>query len=150
MVSMKPVIKDILPDKRSITYDKLNASNYFTITAVARDGASRVSFPVLVQPLDSLPPAVPSGLKAVIDSNGVVKLSWDANHESDLQGYKVFRALKKDEEAVPLVDSVWFTTSYSDKLSLKTLNKKAYYGVASVDKRFNQSLTSALIEVKET
>ncbi len=41
-----------------------------------------------------MPPAVPSGLKAVVDSNGVVTLTWNKNSERDLMGYKIYRAMK--------------------------------------------------------
>ncbi|HEX6428615.1 MAG TPA: hypothetical protein VF008_13050, partial [Niastella sp.] len=83
--------------------EELGASNYFMLTALAKEGESSTSFPVLVQPEDSIPPAIPSGLKAVIDTNGVVTLTWTSNTEKDLMGYKVFRAQKVGEELVPLV-----------------------------------------------
>lgn len=143
------VLKEIAPDKRDLSYDKLDAANYFTITAVAKEGEGRTSYPVLVQPIDSVPPAVPSGLIAKIDTTGKVTLNWNANKEQDLLGYKVFRALSKGEEAVPLVDSVWYVNSYKDILSLKMMNKKAWYGVSAIDKRFNQSKISELVELKK-
>lgn len=143
------VVKNISPEKRNLSYDKLDAANYFTITAVAKEGEGRTSYPVLVQPVDSIPPAIPTGLVAKIDTTGKVTLNWNANKEQDLLGYKIFRALSKGEEAVPLVDSVWFVNSYSDVLSLKMTNKKAWYGVTAIDKRFNQSKLSEMVELKK-
>jgi uncharacterized protein len=143
------VVRNIPPGQRSLTFDKLDASNYFTLTALAKEGESRVSFPVLVQPLDSLPPAVPSGLQALIDSTGNVRLTWKPNIEKDLLGYKIFRSFRKEEEIVPLTDSVWTGKTFTDKLSLRSLNKKVYYAIAAVDKRYNQSAASAVIEVKK-
>jgi fibronectin type 3 domain-containing protein len=128
---------------------ELGASNYFTITALAKEGEGSTSFPYLVQPEDSMPPAIPAGVKAVIDTNGVVTITWDRNIEKDLMGYKVFRAQKKGEELVPLVDSIWYGTKFRDTLSLKMLNKKSYYAVTALDTRFNQSAKSVLIEVKK-
>ena len=128
---------------------ELAASNYFTITALAKEGEGSTSFPVLVQPEDSMPPAIPVGVKAVIDTNGIVTITWDRNTEKDLMGYKVFRAQKKGEELVPLVDSIWYGTTFRDTLSLKLLNKRSYYAVTSLDTRFNQSAKSPLIEVKK-
>ncbi|MBC6111313.1 hypothetical protein ACFOG5_08955 [Pedobacter fastidiosus] len=145
----KEVVKNIPTAQRSLSYDKLESSNYFTITAVAKEGEGRTSYPVLVQPVDSVPPAVPTGLMAVIDTTGKVNLKWNANTEKDLLGYKIYRALAKGEEAVPLVDSVWYINSYRDILSLKMMNKKAYYGVSALDQRFNQSAISPLIELKK-
>ncbi|MBV4357201.1 fibronectin type III domain-containing protein [Pinibacter aurantiacus] len=128
---------------------ELSSSNYFTITAIAKEGEASTSFPYLVQPIDSTPPAIPTGVKAVIDTNGVVTLTWNKNTENDLMGYKVFRAQKKDEEPVPLIDSFWVRNSFKDTLSLKLLNKKVYYAVSALDERFNQSQKSALVEVKK-
>ncbi|HEY1199672.1 MAG TPA: hypothetical protein VGE79_01765 [Niastella sp.] len=122
---------------------------YFTITAVAKEGEGRTSYPVLVQPVDSIAPAVPTGLKAVIDSNGVVTLTWNKNSERDLMGYKIYRAMKKNEELVPLIDSVWHGNKFRDKLSLKLLNKKVYYAISALDKRFNQSGHTELVELKK-
>ncbi|QEC44687.1 fibronectin type III domain-containing protein [Pseudobacter ginsenosidimutans] len=128
---------------------ELAASNYFTISAIAKEGEGSTSFPVLVQPEDSTPPAIPVNVKAIIDTNGVVTISWDKNHERDLMGYKVFRAQKKGEELVPLVDSVYYGNSFKDTLSLKMLNKRSYYAVTALDQRFNQSEKSVLVEVKK-
>jgi len=143
------VMKNISPESRNLSYDKLDESNYFTITAVGKESEARTSYPVLVQPIDSVPPAIPSGLVAKIDTTGKVTLNWDANKETDLLGYKIFRALSKGEEAVPLIDSVWYVNSYKDVLSLKMTNKKAWYGVSAIDKRFNQSKISELVELKK-
>ena len=129
--------------------EALSASNYFMLTALAKEGESSTSFPVLVQPEDSIPPAIPSGLKAVIDTNGIVTLTWNSNTEKDLMGYKVFRAQKMGEEPVPLVDSIWYGTKFRDTLSLKMLNKKSWYTVTALDIRFNQSRQSVLVEVKK-
>jgi uncharacterized protein len=129
--------------------EALGASNYFILTALAKEGEGSSSFPVLVQPEDSIPPAIPSGLKAVIDTNGIVTLTWNGNTEKDLMGYKVYRAQKIGEEPVPLVDSIWYGTKFRDTLSLKMLNKKSWYAVTALDTRFNQSRQSILVEVKK-
>lgn len=143
------VVKNITPAQRKLSYGQLDASNYFTITAVAKEGAGRTSYPVLVQPIDSIPPAIPTGLSARIDTTGKVTLQWNANKESDLLGYKIYRALRSGEEAVPLIDSVWYINRYEDVLSLKLMNKKAWYGVSALDKRFNQSKICELVELKK-
>ncbi|OQP42735.1 hypothetical protein A4H97_11250 [Niastella yeongjuensis] len=138
------VTRRTLPVKRMV-----GDPGYFTITAIAKEGEGRTSFPVLVQPVDSIAPAIPAGLKAVVDSNGVVTLTWNKNNERDLLGYKIYRSMKKEEEPVPLIDSVWRGNKFRDKLSLKLLNKKVYYAVSALDKRFNQSAPTALVELKK-
>lgn len=145
----KAVVEHINANSRTVSFDKLYAANYFTITAVAKQGQSRTSFPVLVQPIDSFPPAIPTGLQATIDSNGVVILKWNQNKEEDLLGYKVFRANNKQEEMATLTPSVHKKCIYRDTVNIKMLNNKVYYAVASVDQRYNQSKNSIIIEIKK-
>lgn len=145
----RTVLSNIAPDQRSLQYDQLLPSNYFTITAVAKEGESTTSFPVLVQPVDSTPPAPPIGLAGTVDSNGVVTLTWKANAEKDMLGYKVFRAGRLNEELSPLVDSIYMKTVYKDTVPVKFLNRKVYYAVAALDKRYNQSGYSAILELKK-
>ncbi|MBC9932773.1 hypothetical protein [Chitinophaga qingshengii] len=145
-----PVLERLAPASRKLVYDKLEATNYFTITAIGKDGGASTSFPVLVQPVDSIPPAAPAGLKGSIDSTGAVTLTWDANTEKDLMGYKVFRASNWGEELSPLLDSIHLTSPlYHDTVVLKSLNSKVYYAVAALDKRYNQSPFSLVLELKK-
>jgi len=140
-----PVVTGIDPSKRSLRYSKLFDSNYFTLTAEAIEGESRTSMSVLVQPVDSIPPAPPAGLKVTIDSAGVAHITWAANAEKDLSGYKVFRSYIKNAELTPLIDSVYHGTAYTDTLSMRLINKKVYYAVTALDRRFNQSKYSPLV-----
>ncbi|RAJ87605.1 hypothetical protein CLV59_101366 [Chitinophaga dinghuensis] len=143
------VVDNIAPTAREITYDKLFPSNYFTITAVAKEGESTVSFPVLVQPIDSVPPAVPTGLVGIVDSTGIVTLTWKANTEPDILGYKVFRANRDGEELVALVDSVHHKNTYRDSIGVKNLNSKVYYTVAALDRNYNQSANCPVVMLKK-
>lgn len=135
---------------RSLSAKKsLVNSNYFTVTAIPHYGEARASFPSLVQAIDTIPPAIPTGLKAVIDTCGVVTLSWDKNTEKDFNGYKIYRALKAEEDLVPLTDDISLNNTFEDQIELNMLNKKVWYGVSALDKRFNQSAVSPLIEVRK-
>jgi hypothetical protein len=91
-----------------------------------------------------MPPVAPVGLRVVIDSTGVVHVSWQANTEKDLGGYKVFRAYSKSTELTPLIDSVVTTTTFTDTVSMRLTNRKMYYAVTALDKRYNQSKFSPL------
>jgi len=139
-----PVVTGIDPGKRSLRYSKLFDSNYFTLTADAIEGESRTSMSVLVQPVDSIPPAPPAGLKVVIDSTGVAHVTWSANTEKDIFGYKIFRSYVKNAELTPLTDSVFRGTAYTDTLSMRLINRKVFYAVTALDRRFNQSKYSPL------
>lgn len=143
----RTVSNAIPPTARKFSLKEYSASNYFTITALALEGESRTSFPLLVQPLDSIPPAVPAGLSASVDSTGVVTLSWQSNTEADLFGYKVFRAASPTHEPIPVIDSVQTAALFSDKVPLNSLNNKLYYAVTALDTRYNQSAFSTMLEV---
>ena len=143
------VVKNISPERRSLVLGKLNASNYFTISAVPNEGQPAVSFPVLVQPIDSIPPAIPGGLTGKVDSNGIVTLTWKKNTEPDLLGYKVFRGQTKGEELVSLFDIALQDTVFIDTVDVRNLNKKVYYAISSVDMRYNQSDLSPVAELEK-
>jgi fibronectin type 3 domain-containing protein len=137
----------IQPGLRKTVYDSLRETNYFAIKAVPMQGEGTVSFPVLVQPSDSIPPAPPTGLIGVIDTLGVVKLSWNKNLEKDLLGYQIYRAQTKGEELIPLTSVAIRTNQFVDTINVRNLNTKVYYAVTAVDRRYNQSNKSAVTEI---
>jgi hypothetical protein len=143
------VIKNIPAKNRSVTYDKLSPTNYLTITAVGKQGNSRTSFPMLVQPVDSIPPSKPIGLKGVIDSLGVVKITWDINKEKDLMGYRIYKGNTAEEEFSQLTVSPQELNAYEDKVILKSLNSKVYYKIIAVDNHYNMSPFSEVLIVKK-
>src|SRR5262249_1749399 len=57
------------------------SSNYYRITTIGENKQTSTSFPVLVQLVDSIPPAQPQGLQAKIDTTGAAKLTWTPNKE---------------------------------------------------------------------
>jgi uncharacterized protein len=143
------VVKNIPPKSRNVTYDKLSPTNYFTITAIGKQGSNRTSFAMLVQPVDSIPPVKPMGLKGVIDSLGIVKITWEPNTEKDLQGYRIYRANNANEEFSQLTVSPDPKNNYQDKVIIKSLNSKVYYKIIAVDNRFNMSPYSEVLIVKK-
>ena len=145
----KTVIKNIPAKDRTVTYNKLFVSNYFTLTALGKNGDKTTSFPMMVQPLDSIPPEKPIGLKVVIDSLGTVKLSWNKNKEKDLMGYRIFRANNPNEEYSQLTISPTEYEFYYDCAEIKSLNSKLYYKIIATDKRYNNSEYSEALMVKK-
>jgi uncharacterized protein len=143
------VIKNIPPKSRNVTYSKLSPTNYFTITALGKQGSNRISFPMLVQPVDSIPPVKPIGLKGIIDSLGIVKISWEPNKEKDLQGYRIYRSNNPNEEYSQLTVNPDPKNNYQDKVVIKSLNGKVYYKVIAVDNRYNMSPFSEVLVIKK-
>jgi hypothetical protein len=92
---------------------------------------------------DQTPPAAPAGLTAAAGNN-LVALSWNANSESDLAGYRVFRgtSLPIDTTGNGLGGAALITgTSYTD---LTAVNGTTYqYVIVAVDSSANRSPGSA-------
>ncbi|WP_281321921.1 fibronectin type III domain-containing protein [Flavobacterium aestivum] len=143
------VLKNIAPKNRTVTYNKLASTNYFTITAIGKQGSNRTSFPMLVQPVDSIPPAKPLNLKGVIDSLGIVKITWDANKEKDLMGYRIYKANNPNEEYSQLTVSPNEFNKYQDSVIVKSLNSKVYYKIIAVDTHYNMSPFSEVLILKK-
>lgn len=124
-----------------------NDENYIKLSAINKDDTRQESFPFLIRQIDSIPPAVPAGLNAVVDSLGVAHLSWDANTEPDLRGYRLLRSFSKDGEKSSLISDYLTETYYSDSLSLTLNNSNVYYSLTAVDNRYNESDPCPHIEV---
>jgi hypothetical protein len=92
-------------------------------------------------PEDKFPPAVPANLRATASANSV-ELSWDANTEPDLDGYRVYRSVNGG--AFEKIAGVNEIPAYSDK---PVESGKTYrYVVTAVDKSGNESARSAVAE----
>jgi len=102
---------------------------YYKIEAEAKQGASTRSLPVLIQPVDSVPPGIPQGLSAQIDSLGAVHLSWKPNSDTDIYGYRLYCGQTKGEELIPITDLAIRETTYTDSINLDNLNNKVYYAL---------------------
>ncbi len=141
------VKEGILPTARTVTYKGLKRINYFVIVAKAKNGAESESFPSIVQPIDSIPPKPPIGLTGVIDTTGVVKLSWTANTEQDLLGYRVYRANNPKAEFTQITRSEVKENNFTDTIAVKNMNKKIYYKITAEDQRYNASDLSEILAI---
>ncbi|MDI9357591.1 MAG: hypothetical protein QM528_01435 [Phycisphaerales bacterium] len=140
----KTIVDHISPLQRTISYYTKEPTSYITITAIGKDSSQQLtSLPVLVMLIDSIPPQAPKNVRGSIDSNGVVRLSWNKNKEDDLLGYRVLFANAPKDEFTVRTTNIIQDTLYKDTLSLETLNKKIFYKIVALDKHYNQSNTSS-------
>jgi len=112
-----------------------------------KDNLTSYSFPYLVQTEDNDPPATPQMLTGKVDSSGIVTIAWKENTEPDILGYKVFRANSPDEEFISLGRDITSENICRDTINLNTLTQKIYYQVVAIDKRYNSSDYSAILEL---
>ncbi|MGH9614602.1 MAG: fibronectin type III domain-containing protein, partial [Bryobacteraceae bacterium] len=104
------------------------------------ESVTAASKPII--PVDTFPPAVPSGLTAAAGVSSV-ELAWERDTESDLKNYIVYRSAAGGPfEKIAEVN----TPSYSD---LKVQSGKDYsYEVSAIDQLGNESERSKPVEAK--
>lgn len=138
---------DIPPVTRQTTYKNLKRINYFTIVAKAKNNTESISYPAIVQPVDSIPPNPPKGLVGVADSTGIIKLDWIQNIEDDLSGYRIFRSNNAAIEFSEVTSIDLAENTFSDTLKIG-LNKKVFYKLKAMDQRYNASSFSEILEIE--
>jgi hypothetical protein len=121
---------------------------YYKVRAVShrngKAGESEDSLVAEVRPVDTFPPAAPTGLTAVYAA-GAVELVWTANLESDLAGYNVYRReegeaprrLNKELLAIPI---------FRDATAQP--GRKYLYHLTAVDLAANESPASQEVAVE--
>ena len=132
----------------SFTDTSAKFTNYYLLGAISTEGDTAFSFPVLSQLQDNTPPPVPQNIVGIIDTNGIVKLSWTNVVDEHLKGYRVFRCNSLPEEFVEVSDSVIVATTFTDSITLQTLTRDVYYSVRSVDHVWNNSDFSVPAKLK--
>lgn len=149
----KPVSPQILPPEADlfVTPDTLDmrVTHYFKIEALDTHGNSSFSYPTYIHVIDSIAPAPPKRIRHFIDSTGVVTLGWDMGKEEDLAGYRVYFSNRRDYEMTQLTKDAIPVNFFRDTIEVKTLTETIYYAVQAVDRNFNRSAFSDIIEVKK-
>jgi hypothetical protein len=95
-----------------------------------------------VVPKDVFPPAAPAGV-VPIAGKGFIALSWEANKEKDLAGYRVRRRGEKEIEILLLTPEPIAECSYTDRTVVK--GRIYRYSITSMDKNGNES---AAVEIR--
>lgn len=128
---------------RSFFDEQPLASNYYSIEAYDINGYTLVSNVLLGQPSDTVPPAKPVIANCTCTKGGRVTVSWNANTEPDLSGYKVFMANDiLANEYTPITGFQVTDTSYQFFITNQVLNRYVYFKVKAFDNRYNPSIIS--------
>ena len=131
------------PTEASFRDETAEYDKKYVYWVVAVDGGARSveSATIDITPIDTFAPAAPRGLTAIIGPL-TVELAWDSNTEADLRGYRVYRSVDGGQpERLMEVAS----PAFSDKKPVA--GKKNSYTVTAIDKRENESVKSAPVEV---
>lgn len=94
--------------------------------------------------LDILIPVAPTGLVAIAGEN-FVSLSWDANKETDLAGYRVWRRSEGEEQFSALTEELIPENVYHDSTVEK--NRRYFYAITAMDANGNESQRSEAVSV---
>lgn len=142
------LVSDTLdPGIRSFADNRARNVNYYQVCAVSRSGNLFCTFPSLQQLPDSVPPATPAGLEALIDSSGVVNISWLPNTEHDFMSYKLYRSNHASGDYVQINSQKITDTSFTDTVTLNNLSRSVYYAVSAQDFNYNESERSESTQV---
>lgn len=146
--NITPVI--LPPETRDYIDENANPlkPNFYFVTAIDTSDNYNISLSHYAQLIDSIPPAAPGDIAGTIDTNGIVLLTWKANSEVDLLGYEVHFSNQIDHVFASLTDSPIVTNSFSDTIMVRTLTEHVYYKIVAVDKNFNYSSYSKVLELE--
>ena len=143
-----PLHQDLLSPSTFSFNDPRSAEDiqhFYKIIAVDTAGNESSSLTAYGILSDSIPPAIPDHFLASIDTLGKVKLIWNLGQERDLLGYRIYFANAPEHEFSILSSEIIYDTTYTYQITLKTLSKRIYYKIVSVDKNFNHSKLSNYI-----
>lgn len=144
----KTIHKTMLPPSaRAFKDTGPQQTNYYKLKATGVDGTEVISMPYLALLVDSIPPVVPTGLKGMVDEFGKVSISWKPNPDSDIYGYRIYRAYYESEEFSLRNGDPVKDTTFIDKVELKSLNEKVHYRLMAIDKNQNHSGLSIILSL---
>ncbi|MEO0735083.1 MAG: hypothetical protein AAFZ52_19755, partial [Bacteroidota bacterium] len=122
-------------------------TNYYRVTVFDQYNRPLSSFSTLAQLEDETPPTVPAGLRGLILKDGRVIISWDANEEADLLGYRLWLSNQPEAEYRLATGAPIGENYFVGQTTLNTLSPKLYAKIVSLDYRHNTSEFSDFIEL---
>lgn len=128
--------------------DPIEMKNYyFKVGAVDTSGNIFLSDAEMTFLPDVTAPTVVSNIIAQSDSFGLIRLNWDESKDANMKGYWVYASYVQDRDYMKLTDTVIAHNYLVDTFNLGLLHHKRYYYIEAVDKSFNKSTASEIVEV---
>ena len=123
---------------------RFSEEQQYRLTVISGTARSETVTTPAFTPVDRFAPAVPAGLTAVTGL-GSIELSWDRPAETDLAGFRVYRAAGSGELTLVSPAVPFAAANFSDR-AVKP--GAAYrYAVASVDQNGNESARTPPVEI---
>lgn len=126
-------------------------THYFRMGIVDTAGNAAYSYPVFVNIPDTIPPPPPVHLSAEIDTTGQVVVRWEDElpDKEGFLGYRVFVSNHPGHEYAQLTQRPIVDNFIIYRIPVNTLSEKIYYKVQAVDKHYNHSEFSTVIEASK-
>jgi len=134
-----------------------NSANFYRILTLDTAGNVFYSNPVYLLRIDTVPPAAPVWAFGKSDSLGIITLKLNANKDKDFFGFRIAKANQADHDFSTIYETFSKDTNYvvnradtlfHDTVTLKTLTKHIYYRAYALDRNYNISASSKIIEIK--
>ncbi|MCB5262191.1 MAG: M20/M25/M40 family metallo-hydrolase [Candidatus Cloacimonetes bacterium] len=122
----------------------LSEGTQYQLAVSSVDSEGNESYKVSASATPQSLPRVPQGF-SVIPQPDHVALSWEANTELDLQGYKVYRSTSPEETGPQLHNGVWTDTQFLDEDVVGAIDSYYYYRIAALDTDDNLSESTQVI-----
>src|SRR5690606_3972221 len=122
-----------------------NLPNFYIVAAVDTAGNNSMSLTTYGHLIDSIAPSAPTGLKGVVDTSGLVHLSWNSSIEPDLLGYTLQFSNDSSHVFTTLTNKPIADTFYTDTIMISSLTEHVYYRLIAVDRSFNYSEASPFL-----
>ena len=121
---------------------------YYIIANTDVYGNEGESRKIFIEVQDVFPPMAPQGLTIKSDT-GKIFIEWEANLESDLEGYLVYRTVEKDnKKKYVLLNSDPLKTTSLEQPFPKQVKSTFFYYVVAIDTVYNRSNPSEFVSAQ--
>ncbi|MEM6772251.1 MAG: hypothetical protein AAF597_16875, partial [Bacteroidota bacterium] len=144
------IVIDFAKPGERMKVDSVDEAGTYVYRLIAQDAAGNLAWSpeVWTTVYDLNPPNQPKGLKAEVDSSGLVVLTWDKPGNDDVFGYHVYAADGERRAFERLTNKPHRWRRYVDTLSTTLLNEYRDYYVVATDKDFLYSKKSEVLRVR--
>lgn len=128
---------------------ELSKVGTYSVMVASKDAEGNLGYSneLVLDFLDKTPPMKPTNVLLNTDST-LITVTWDANTDPDILGYKIYRGINGDLKSMALQSSIAFAENkYVDKLPKNSKNSFSYYVIA-VDSALNESVMSDVASKK--
>ena len=121
---------------------------YFKIMTMDSSGNEATSILRYVSVPDLEKPEPPHDVKALIDSTGMVRISWSPSTSKDVTGYYIYYSNDDATDLTMINDFLYKDTTYSWSIPLNTVTKNLYIGIKAEDDNYNKSTITDVITLR--